>query len=729
MFFKECVFSPFKILRPDILNEFISHKLFSKADVLTTRYGFKPVYINGKSIGIYAFEEHFAKQLIEYNLRREGPILKFDEDPFWRLNQNMVLNKKYLSLPYYNTAKVSAFGLGKILEKPNLKKQFDIAQGLMYQYKDGSAPIEELFDIDALAKYWALVDISSGRHGLAWHNQRMYYNPVICKLEPINFDNYTDQYEKTGVAKLTPLEIIDQSTISPDANLYHFIFKSYKFLEKYRFYLHKYLNDGILEDVVSENINQIDKNESLIQVEYTDYKFDRNFLNDNAKILRKELINLDKKIEEGFFNDFSYEIKKVQADTSYLPHIIPHFVNAYYSQNENGKAELLIENYSGSEIKALGLADENNRLIHSFGNDISLLPYNEIAKDTLVNTVYSSQASKFVFKVSDHDDILYSDLSLWKKMTGKSPYQKLLHSFDFEACKLYNLKGDSLMIKGEHIIDELVLIPENKIVVFEEGTKIDFVSHGGFISYSPVFMMGTDKNPILISSSDSTANGFTVLKGNIRSLVQNVVFENLNTLNFEGWTLTGAVNFYESDVDIHHSEFNQNHCEDALNIIRSDFKVLNSKFKHIYADAFDSDFCTGLLKDSQFQNVGNDAIDFSTSQIHVEDCIMRDIGDKGVSGGEGSTLWVSRAKLLRCNIGAASKDLSEVELNDVSIDSCNYGLLALRKKPEYGAAIFRTNNLKINNCETKHLIEEKSVLYLNGRKIEGFRKNVSALFY
>ena len=56
------------------------HQIFKDEDILTTRYGFISVKLNGKSLGIYAYEEHFDKQLLEYNQRREAPILKFNEE-------------------------------------------------------------------------------------------------------------------------------------------------------------------------------------------------------------------------------------------------------------------------------------------------------------------------------------------------------------------------------------------------------------------------------------------------------------------------------------------------------------------------------------------------------------------------------------------------------------------------------------------------------------------------
>ena len=66
----------------------VNHKLNEKEGVLTTRYSFMPVYINGVEIGVYAIEEHFEKQLLESKDKREGPILKFDEEGVWEMALN-----------------------------------------------------------------------------------------------------------------------------------------------------------------------------------------------------------------------------------------------------------------------------------------------------------------------------------------------------------------------------------------------------------------------------------------------------------------------------------------------------------------------------------------------------------------------------------------------------------------------------------------------------------------
>ena len=51
---------------------------------MSVRYEFVNLTINGKKMGIYALEEHFSKELIEFNQRREGVIIGFDDYLLWK---------------------------------------------------------------------------------------------------------------------------------------------------------------------------------------------------------------------------------------------------------------------------------------------------------------------------------------------------------------------------------------------------------------------------------------------------------------------------------------------------------------------------------------------------------------------------------------------------------------------------------------------------------------------
>ena len=67
---------------------------------------------------------------------------------------------------------IRPFKESKTKSSPALAQQFEIAQNLMFQYRYGLKKAKEIFDIDLLAKYYAIMDLTGGHHSIIWHNQR-----------------------------------------------------------------------------------------------------------------------------------------------------------------------------------------------------------------------------------------------------------------------------------------------------------------------------------------------------------------------------------------------------------------------------------------------------------------------------------------------------------------------------------------------------------------------------
>ena len=59
-----------------------------------------------------------------------------------------------------------------------LTKQFQQASSLLYQFKHNLQPAVRIMDVERMAAYVAISDMSMAHHALTWHNQRFYYNPV-----------------------------------------------------------------------------------------------------------------------------------------------------------------------------------------------------------------------------------------------------------------------------------------------------------------------------------------------------------------------------------------------------------------------------------------------------------------------------------------------------------------------------------------------------------------------
>ena len=51
------------------LNEWLFHKTINREGLISLRYYFVKIILNGNDLGIYALEEHFERRLLENNLR------------------------------------------------------------------------------------------------------------------------------------------------------------------------------------------------------------------------------------------------------------------------------------------------------------------------------------------------------------------------------------------------------------------------------------------------------------------------------------------------------------------------------------------------------------------------------------------------------------------------------------------------------------------------------------
>ena len=193
----------------------------------------------------------------------------------------------------------------------------------------------------------------------------------------------------------------------------------------------------------------------------------------------------------------------------------------------------------------------------------------------------------------------------------------------------------------------------------------------------------------------------------------------MNTLQRADWNLTGAVNFYDADIDLLNCSFINNHCEDALNTIRTLFYMKDCKISNTYADGFDADFCEGLIESLSVEDTGNDALDFSGSMITIQKVDIHRPGDKGISVGEEAYVKVTSAFIQDASIGVASKDLSRLKINLVNMVNCKTGFAGYQKKPEFGPGTIEVARYGAEKVARLYLLDKGSKLMLVDKEIIG----------
>lgn len=307
----------------------------------------------------------------------------------------------------------------------------------------------------------------------------------------------------------------------------------------------------------------------------------------------------------------------------------------------------------------------------------------------------------------------------------------LIDGSNFSEFESLKISDDSIITLEDNLIfHKPLVIPRGYRVNIMEGTTIDFTNKSLLLSYSPIIAIGTQEHPVRINSSDSTGMGLAVLCSCQESYFENVWFSTISRPSGNGWELTGAVTFYESNVKMDNCIFSDNISgDDYLNIIRSDFLITNSLFKNVKADALDPDFCKGRLENTNFFNIGNDAVDVSGTFIELMRILIDNAGDKGLSTGEKSTMHASNITIKNSEIALTSKDLSVIRIFNSELTNNRLAYAIFQKKSEFGPAQIFAENIAIPENEKNFLIEEQSLLMINGTVYNEHVKNVKQYLY
>ena len=372
-------YSTFSIMEPstrNFMDEWFLHKVMEDQNVLTTRFDYTPVEINGEDMGVYAIEEHFTEDLIVHNLRTLGPILKISEDGIWEVITREKETKRTLldSLPIFEASVISPFEKKKVLKSKFLKEGFERGQNLLYAYMSGLVQIDSIIKVKPLAKMYAVGDLGKILHGLDAHNQRWHYDFASDRLEAIAYDlvgnkRLEDSQRKPlyGLKSDHSLDINKRKDIVP-----YLPYNSNDFLTSYIHALSDITRKAYLDSILTELDPQIERCEKLIQMDKPDYAFETDFYYHNAYRIKDEL----KRFEEPkqWPNPrFHLGPWHAYADTTIAEPFEHVSLNAYWDRSDS---VLFLENFYADPVAIVGYSIDNLRhkidtlTLHSFNPDL-----------------------------------------------------------------------------------------------------------------------------------------------------------------------------------------------------------------------------------------------------------------------------------------------------------------------------------------------------------------------
>lgn len=180
-----------------------------------------------------------------------------------------------------------------------------------------------------------------------------------------------------------------------------------------------------------------------------------------------------------------------------------------------------------------------------------------------------------------------------------------------------------------------------------------------------------------------------------------------NGQNFNQNLLTGCLTLLDLNVDNISIEIDGAMCEDGVNFVRVIGEIDNVVAKNVLSDSIDADFSKLNFANINIKNAGNDCIDLSYGNYHIEYADLFDCKDKAISVGEKSRLAIGLAKVSKANIGIAAKDSSVVKVNSIDTTSTIICFSAFNKKQEFWGGKITVNK---HNCLPKQVFQEKKSL-------------------
>ncbi|MDF1798722.1 MAG: CotH kinase family protein [Planctomycetota bacterium] len=748
--------SRFSIQHPKTRNylyEWLHMEMARREGLLAPRTDFVNVVVNGNSTGIYYLEEHFTKELIESQGRREGPIVRFVEDTFLDMESQYIAMMGYapesvLPARRIERAQVAAYGEKRLNQSENLARQLQQALDLMrdIQLDRNGMRTHELLDIDSNTTMYALASLFRTSHGANWKSRRYYHNPVTGRLEPVIFD--------TGAG--VPLSARDPRSI------FQYVLPAY--LKNDYFYNSLFAEIGrvstsaYIEECLAELRPKLEHFEELLRLEGLD-----------DPLMNTEAIVAELREQQVFLNELVHPRMPVGFDctlltkdaagatpsgdieieawaTTSIPVVVKGFLleNGRYMNAQDLRVRGHVTPTAGDR-GAVTLPKDGSHVFFTFsGNDReAVLKDLDELKKAVLSSGEPDRSLKITLKaeyrlISD-DQATEVELPIrkfaevWREEGGRPETPSLDEALEEHSFLRYDQDQRRLeIVPGVHDVAGDLVVPVNYPLYAGPGVHLRFGETAALVTSSPIFFEGSADDPIVLEPQPGASmwGGLAVIEPGTKSIMRQVTVRNTNVIRRGGWMMTGGINFYHAPVDIFDSRFENALGEDALNIFGAEFLLDGIVIDTVASDAFDGDFVTGLVVRSHFLSSVEDAVDVSGSKIMVRDCKFTAIGDKGISAGENSQVSVRDCTVESASIAVASKDFSQVDVDGLVIESAKfYGFAVYIKKAEFGPSSVVAKNVTLGELGLgTEIVQETCSFSLDGESVAGVPLDVKELY-
>ncbi len=707
------------------LTEWLYLEALRNADVLSPRYTFVNVVVNGEDWGAYALEESFSKELLESQGRREGVIVRFDESLLWQRRALLNMDELWkirmdpIAMTFESPAfaQVDEFNTTKVQSDPVLSEQSTTALGLLRGFQSQQLSASQVFDPEIVGRYAAHSNLWGARHGLVWHNERYYYNPLTSRLEPIGYDamplesvyaHFTDlaQYDDLAIMAAYAQEI---ARISQPEYLEELQTAYADEFERYYNALVQEFPADRLEPPWGTLAERQELLASALHPPQTVYAYHVDGVADST---------LD--VQIGNILRYAVVLQKVQVGERAVD-IQP----AWISESDHGRLH--------QEAKPMVVLRRAPGRPHYVTLHIPPSVIRQLSPtDTLfysntlqiVTNLYGVEEQVIVDVRRDYPPMLSAPVLPPQPTADEAIAQ---HPFLTASDQpgFLELKPGTWRVAGD------LILPDGFGLWATRSVTLTFDREAILFANGPLLLQGPDGAKIYFGPHDDHWAGLIVLQADpgIPSRLHNVEIRATAGISRDGWITTGGVTFYESPVVLSNCWLLDSIAEDAINVVRSKFEFMHTEFGNIASDAFDGDFVQGRVEHCTFHDVQGDGVDVSGSDVTVADVNLLRIRDKGISAGEASFLNVENIHAIDVGMAIASKDMSQINAQQIYIERAWVaGLAAYLKKMEYGPASIQASNVVFGDYSIQTLVQTGSSVTINGEAATTTELDVDELY-
>ena len=702
----------FSIQHPNtrgFLNDWFLQELCVRfAGLMRLKFDFIEVVINGENLGVYCVEEFFDDMMEVNNEYLPGPIIKLDDALLWyNISPKFGFYSSHLN-EIYTRSPVDAFRTGRVNRDEKLLNSFIQAKNLLEAFREGKLVTHQVFDVDKLAKLFAIMDLMGYHHTTAYSNMRFYYNPVTSLLEPIGYDEtyifnitYLEGQEK-------PLKLLDSGKPDyigyPEYQIwYNTFFKDRVFFEKYIHALQEISKKEFLDEFFKNTETGYYEKLHVLYRSFPGYRF-------KSKPLLYE--------NQKFINNLIDPIQGIQA----------------YFYKYDDKSNLLyleIGNIQSLPVEIVNLTMDNvisksiqEKIILNPKKQFEFIDFRKYAFEVPGDIIWSEpMENKLIlnYQVLGTDNVKNIPVYSWSHYDEdfiEKDFMRMSPNYgEFDFFDVNNARKSITIKPGVWRIDKNVIVPKGFIVFGTENTRLILKNNAKILSYSPFRLIGSQSKPLIIESSENSGQGIFILKAQDQSIFENVVFKNLGDLVQGRWKLSGSVTFYEAPFIMKHCQFSEDRSSNGLNIIRSTFHIENTVFNMSRNNSMSVIYGKGNILNSGFFNSNGKGIDLYGSHVGFKNLEFKNIMLSGVSANERSDIRGNDISITKANICVESIDLSNVNLNNVQISQCEKGFTSYKKRPEFGFSEIMISNLKHNGINILYAFDNNSKIIINGKQM------------